>query len=155
MSLEQDLQNERVAHLDLSEYIAVERMRPIRDVIDQMRAEHVNCALIVDQGKLIGIFTDRDIVRRVVDVPGIWDKPIQEVMTPAPVTISPDASIRTALGLIHSRGFRNLPVIDESGNIAGNMTQYTLTQFLAERFPEEIYNLPPNPKLLPNARNGA
>lgn len=155
MTLEQDLQTEQVIHLDLSEYTVVESDTPVREVVNQMRTDDRNCALVVENGKLVGIFTDRDVLRKVVDAPETWERPIRELMTPAPKTVAPNAAVREALDLMHTGHFRNVPAVDEAGHVVGNLTHYSVICFLADRFPEEIYNLPPEPERFPHARDGA
>jgi CBS domain-containing protein len=71
-------------------------------------------ALPVMQGtELIGIFTERDLVSRVVaprlDPDGT---PVMQVMTAKPKTITADKSLCDALNLMHTHGFRHLPVVD-------------------------------------------
>jgi CBS domain-containing protein len=155
MTLEQELQDEQVVHLDLSEYTVVNSTMSVREVVAQMRAERRNCAFVVENDRLVGIFTDRDVLRKVVDAPDIWDRPISEVMTRAPKTVPPDAPLRTALDLMHAGHFRNVPAVDESGRIVGNLTHYSIARCFADRFPEEVYNLPPDPDQVPEDRAGA
>lgn len=155
MTLEQDLQSEQVVHLDLAEYTVVESDMSVREVVQKMRADDRNCALVVENDKLVGIFTDRDVLRKVVDAPDTWERPIRELMTSAPKTVAPNASVREALDLMYTGHFRNVPAVDEAGRVVGNVTHYSVICFLADHFPEEIYNLPPDPERFPRARDGA
>jgi len=155
MSLEEELQAEQVAHLDLSQYIVVDATASVRDVVARLRDERRNCALVVEDGNLVGMFTDRDVLHRVVAAPDTWDRPVSELMTPAPKTVPPDAVVGAAINLMHAGHFRNVPVVDASGRIVGNLTHYSIMRCLADRFPEEVYNLPPDPDQVPHARGGA
>ncbi len=154
MSIEQNLQSEPVTQLDLSEYTVVESGTSVRDTIRQMRNEKRNCAFIVKQGTLVGIFTDRDVLRRVVDHPEIWDHPIDEVMTHHPRTIRGDQPTGAGLQFMNDLHFRNTPVLDEDGNIIGNMTYFSLIRYLADHFPTEVLNLPPDPDNYGEERHG-
>ena len=153
MSVQQDLQAEKVTHLDLSEFTRVESGTSVRDTIQKMRAEHHNCAFILREGSLVGIFTDRDVLQRVVDRPNIWDHPIDEVMTHDPQTISAEQSAGDALKLMDALHFRNAPVMAGS-KILGNLTHFALIRYLADLFPEEVYNLPPRPDHFGEERHG-
>jgi len=155
MSIEHDIRAERVAHLDLSAYTAVSSGPPVRAVVAQMRTAGRNCAFVVKDGALVGIFTDRDVLRRVVDAPQVWDVPIDQVMTPAPLSIKPEAAAAEALRLMDTQGFRNMPVVDGQGRIVGNLTHFSLIKFLSDHFAEQVYNLPPNPEQLAQRRHGA
>jgi len=155
MSLERDLQTEHVSQLDLSEFTLVGSAMSVREVVAQMRSEGRNCALVVENGRLVGIFTDRDVVRKVVDAPETWDQPISALMTPSPRTVPPDATVEQAVALMKREHFRNVPTVDRNGHVVGNLTLFSIAQFLTERFPEQVANLPPEPNRVAGVRDGA
>ena len=155
MSLEQDLQREQVIHLDLTGFTAVECGVSVRHTVDKMRQEGHNCAFITEKGALKGIFTDRDALRKVVDAPETWDRPIETVMTPHPLTVKTTDPADKALALMDKKHFRNVPVINEDGAVVGNLTHYAIIKYLADRFPQSVYNLPPNPDQMADERVGA
>lgn len=155
MSLEHDLQQEQVSHLDLSNFTSVESGTSVKTTIERMRAENHHCAIITDKGLMIGIFTDRDILRKVVDAPETWDQPIDKVMTPSPIAVNLTDPADTALALMDQKHFRNVPVVDETGTVVGNLTHYAIIKYLADRFPESVYNLPPDPDRVTSNRDGA
>ena len=67
MNLNHSLHNDTVKHVDLSFYVEVQKDNPVGQVIAKMQDSQRKCALVMDQGKLIGIFTAHDIARRVID----------------------------------------------------------------------------------------
>jgi CBS domain-containing protein len=144
LNAETSLKLEKIRHLDLREFSAVESGTPVRDVVEQLRHERHNCALVMKAGDLIGIFTDRDVLRKIVTNPAVWDQPIDEYMTAQPTTAQPDEAADEALRMMNSGHFRNVPVLDDSGHVLGNVTHYAFIKFLADQFPREIYNLPPD-----------
>jgi CBS domain-containing protein len=144
VGIEQALVQEQVLHLDLQNFTVVESGTTVQEVIDQMRHERHNCALVQKKGALIGIFTERDVLARVVTDPGTWKKKIDEMMTPRPSTIAPSDSAKSALKKMEEGHFRNVPVVDEDGKVHGNVTHYAFIKFLAEHFPQEIYNQSPD-----------
>ncbi|MFQ5592811.1 MAG: CBS domain-containing protein [Anaerolineae bacterium] len=155
MSIEHDLQVERVSHLDLSRYITVETGTSVRDVLNQMREQGQNCVLVVDEGRLAGIFTERDVLRKIIKASDTWSRPVDEFMTADPDTIRPGELVAHALVLMNAGHYRNVPVVDDQGQLVGNVTHYALTAFLCDRFPDEIYNLPPEPDQVPKTPAGA
>ena len=155
MSLEQDLQKEQVFHLDVNSFTRVESGTSVKNTVDKMRTDGHNCAIILKEGRLIGIFTDRDLLARVVDAPATWGQPIDEVMTGAPITVNASDPAYAALDLMDEKHFRNVPVIDSNGKIVGNLTHYAIIKYLADRFPESVYNLPPVPNRVTKNRDGA
>lgn len=84
-----------------------------------MKEARVGAVLVVREGRLVGIFTERDAVYRVMAA----DRDphatrLEEVMTREPKTVAPDDSFGRALLLMHEHGFRHAPVI-EAGRLLG------------------------------------
>lgn len=78
-----------------------------------MRERKVGAILVVRTGKLVGIFTERDALNRVVAAqrdPATTT--LAEVMTPDPLTITPDKPFRNALHLMFENAYRHLPVVE-------------------------------------------
>jgi CBS domain-containing protein len=144
-----------VIHLNLTEFTAVEIGTSVKATIDKMRAENHNCAFVTEDGELVGIFTDRDILRRVVDTPETWQRPIEDVMTPDPLSVKLTDPADVALNLMNQKHFRNVPVLDDNGAVIGNLTHYAIIKYLADHFPESVYNLPPDPDSVASDRDGA
>ncbi|MCB8945865.1 MAG: CBS domain-containing protein [Ardenticatenaceae bacterium] len=154
MTLEQELQAEQVSHLDLSGFSQVASGTLVREAVATMRAERHNVCLIVADNQLIGIFTDRDVLRKVAADPETLNQSIDTVMTAEPITIQPDSSAATALRLMDDNHFRNLPAVDETGKIVGNMTHQAIVNYLATRYPVEVLNQPPRPDQFPSKAEG-
>jgi CBS domain-containing protein len=77
-----------------------------------MAAKNVGAIMVVKANRLVGIFTERDIVFRVV-APGLdaTATPLSDVMTHAPQTVGPDKPFGYALLVMQENGFRHLPVV--------------------------------------------
>jgi CBS domain-containing protein len=93
--------------------------------------------MVVADENLVGICTERDIVFRVV-AKGLDARATQlaDVMTPAPQTIAPDKPFGSALLMMHERGFRHLPVV-QNGRVVGMVSSRsaldpTLEEFVSE-----------------------
>ena len=154
MSLESELRSERVSHLRLSGFTAVPAGTSVRDTLAQMRAESKTVCLVTEDGGLAGIFTERDVLRKVVDSPEVMDSPIDGLMTPDPISVGPDASAASDKQLMDQHGIRNLPVLDASGQIVGSMTHIAVIDWLAGRYPVEVLNRPPDPERFPRKAEG-
>ena len=156
MSVETDLQDESIGHLDLSGYASVRQGTVIRKVLDIMRTQRVSTVLVEDEnGMLAGIFTQRDVLNKVVDDPATWDRAVDTAMTSAPEALGSEEPVGHALRLMNAGHYRNVPVLAEDGSVAGNLSQHAIIQFLTDRFPTEIYNLPPDPEIIARTREGA
>jgi len=84
-----------------------------------MAKKNVGAIMVVEGEQLVGIFTERDVVFRVV-APGLNAQTtrVAEVMTPEPEIVGPEKPLGYALLVMHERGFRHLPVV-EDGKIVG------------------------------------
>jgi CBS domain-containing protein len=154
-SVESQLLTEPISQLDLSDYCIVTADTSVRETVEQMRELHQNCAIVIGKGMhIIGILTDRDVLKRVVTTPDTWDQPVETVMTPEPDTIRAQATTGEALRMMEDGHYRNVPVVNERGAIRGNVTYYAILKFLTDHFPAAIYNLPPDPTNFAQDRDG-
>ena len=87
----------------------------VKDACQRMSERHLGAALITDRhGRLIGIFTGRDAVCRVVAAGKSPSKTrLSDVMTESPVTMSPERSVIEALRLMWDGGFRHVPIVED------------------------------------------
>jgi len=86
----------------------------VRAAAELMAGKGVGAVLVVDHGQLLGIFTERDAVFRVI-ARGLDPAAtcLAEVMTPQPKTIKPSNTFGHAMTLMHENGFRHLPVVED------------------------------------------
>ncbi|MCC5858000.1 MAG: CBS domain-containing protein [Ectothiorhodospiraceae bacterium] len=85
----------------------------VTDAVHMMNQRNIGAVAVMDGGRLAGIFTERDVLRRVIDGGMNPDStPVAEVMTREVVVIAPDATVRDALVLVDTRNCRHLPVMD-------------------------------------------
>ncbi len=168
MNLQTDLKSEHISHLVVSGFAQVPLGTSVRDTLARMRADRRVVCLVVEEGaaagggqeeasrqaRLVGIFTERDVMRKVIDVPGMLEKPVDDVMTTDPITIGPDASAADALRLMEKNHFRNLPIVDGSGRLLGIMTHQAIIDYLADRYPVEVLNRPIDPERFPRRAEG-
>jgi CBS domain-containing protein len=77
-----------------------------------MRDEDAGAVPVVDNGRAIGIVTDRDIVVRVVAEGGQLNRPVRDIVTSALVSATPDMSTREAAELMSEHQIRRLPVVE-------------------------------------------
>ncbi len=120
-----------------------------------MKEYRVGCVLVEDAGKLVGIFTERDILAKLV---GTGYDPatvaVDGVMTRNPETLTPDDPIAFALQRMSVGGFRHVPLVDSEGGSVGILSVKDIVDYLAEHFPEEILNIPPEPGRQPRIPEG-
>lgn len=91
----------------------VERDASVAEAVRAMNAAHVGAIIVMDQGRLAGIFTERDVLRRVIESNRKADEtPVADVMTSDVVVIKPTDTVQHAMVLVNSRNCRHLPVMD-------------------------------------------
>ncbi len=96
-------------------------------------------------GRLIGVLTERDIFGQIVVGHVDLAQPVEALMTTEPRTLDLDQTIRDAIELMQTGRYRNVPIVDEAGQLVGVVRQVDIIKYLAESFPEELLNLPPRP----------
>jgi CBS domain-containing protein len=97
-------------------------------------------------GKLVGIFTERDVMTRLDHKDLDWlHVVVGDVMTPDPMVITTGDSIAEAIQRLHEGRRRHLPVVDDGGAVVSLLSIRDLLAYVAERFPEDFVNLPPRP----------
>src|SRR5262245_40387211 len=119
-----------------------------------MRRDNSGCVLVCDASQLVGLFTERDLMCRVLAVGKTLTVPIADVMTTEPVTVGPNDPIRVALRRMESGGHRHLPVVDESNRPVGILSVKHVVHYLVEHYPSAVYNQPP-PGQVPETAEGA
>jgi len=142
------LKGMKAVHIDRSETVCLPINTTVRDAIDELRATSSGCVLVVEEPdgpRLRGIFTDYDVVKKVVGNAEAYDRPVSEFMTADPQSILDGDTVAKAIHLMHRDGFRHLPILEGSGKVVGVVTKIDVVRFLADQYPEHVYNIPPDP----------
>jgi len=86
----------------------------VRNIAKMMARKKVSAVVVVEDRRLVGIFTERDAVFRVIARGLDPDRTrLEDVMTKTPKSIAPDESFGYALLVMHENGFRHLPVVED------------------------------------------
>jgi CBS domain-containing protein len=155
MDLARNLKIDSVSRLHPTAPRQVAPVQTVADAVALMRRERVGCLLVCVQDRVVGIFTERDLLRRVLATGRPLNLPIAEFMTPNPVTVHLKEPIGAAVQRMEEGGYRHLPVVDEVGRPVGVLSVKRIVHYLVEHFPGTIYNLPPNPGAVQTEREGA
>jgi len=113
-------------------------------------ADHRRAAVVIvdGEGRLVGIFTERDVLTRVVrQRRDPRETRLLEVMTPDPEALPPDDRICHAVNRMHNAGYRTVPLVDAERRPVGIVTVNDVVTWLAEIFPEAVLNLRPGDKI--------
>lgn len=155
MELARNLKIESVSRLQPTPPHWVNPRQSILEAVQLMRSHRVGCILICDEGRVVGIFTERDLLRRVLACGGSLAEPIGSCMTPDPVVVRLKDPIGVAVHRMEEGGYRHLPVVDEAGRPLGILSVKRIVHYLVEHFPATVHNQPPDPQSYPLRPEGA
>ena len=94
---------------------SVEPTIMVYQAIEQMCDKNIGGLLIVENGNLVGIFTERDYARKLIlKGKSSKDTPINELMTKNPITVTPDNTIEECMNIMSGKRIRHLPVLEDN-----------------------------------------
>jgi CBS domain-containing protein len=106
-----------------------------------MNEERIGALLVCENGEMVGIFTERDVLIRIVDEgrdPGMTK--VVDVMTSKVVAVRPETGVEDAMAIISERRFRHLPVLDD-GALVGLVSAGDLTRWVSRHQEGHIQHL--------------
>ena len=122
-----------------------------------MNRDRVGCVLVVDGDTLVGVFTERDVLTKVVG-PGVDPDTtaIERVMTEDPESLTLDDGIVYALNKMSVGGFRHIPLVDEENRPTGVVAMRNVVDYLVHLFPTQVLNFHRRRRSVsPRVREGA
>jgi CBS domain-containing protein len=113
----------------------------VGDAVAEMNRHRVGSVVVIDGDRLVGMFTERDVLRRVVGA-GVDPKSaiVADVMTPGVITISSDATIEQTMRIFTEKRCRHLPVV-EDGKVCGAISIGDITRWVADAHQAEAEHL--------------
>ena len=125
--------------LDPREVITNRATDTLDKVMKHLHRDKVGCVTIIDDdGRIIGIFSERDYIIKVYGNDADHADPISEFMTPDPICVKFDDTIAYALTLMSQGGFRHLPVIDNDDQPVGIISVKCIVDFLSGKIFSEL-----------------
>jgi len=111
------------------------------EAVTEMNRQRVGSVLVLDDGKLVGIFTERDVLRRVVGA-GVDPRRtlVSEVMTAGVISITPESTVEETMVLFTEKRCRHLPVL-EHGRLVGTISIGDITRWMADAHRAEAEHL--------------
>jgi CBS domain-containing protein len=113
----------------------------IAEAVAEMNRHRVGSIIVLDGGKLVGIFTERDVLRRVVGA-GLDPKQalVADVMSAGVITITLSASVEDTMKLFTEKRCRHLPVVEE-GRLIGTISIGDITRWMSDHHRAEAEHL--------------
>jgi CBS domain-containing protein len=126
----------------------------VLDAVQLMQQSRLGCVLICDDGKVVGILTERDVLRRLGTSQPL-DVPLTYAMSRTVWFLRSTETLGRALEIMDEKQCRHLAVIGPDDSPVGVLTVGQIVHALVEHFPSAVYNLPPDAKQVSTAREGA
>jgi signal-transduction protein with cAMP-binding, CBS, and nucleotidyltransferase domain len=155
MELRSILKSTKVGELTVGEHPTLRPGDSVSAAAEKMRNASHGSALICDaDGRLVGIFTERDLLR-LIDRGGSLETPLSDAMTSNPKTVRMDDTLFDATQQMDEGGYRRLPVVDANGAPVGIVDVKMVTHLLVEHFPQAVYNQAAHSDTIARDREGA
>ena len=133
--LEEALAEETVAALRSKPYAEISPEKSVYSALQVIAGLKVASLLVVDKGRLVGVFTERDALERVVSqYHEVKHLPVREVMMTNPVVVYETDPAGAALSAIAVAGYRHVPVLDVNDNVVGIIGPHRIFEFIRKRF---------------------
>jgi CBS domain-containing protein/ribosomal protein L40E len=107
-----------ISSIRLSKPSVVTPESSVRDAISFMRQETIGAVVVAAEGTIVGIFTERDVLKKVAADGAALDSPVSAYMTPDPVVLRDDDMMAYALNKMGDGGFRHIPVTKDGQLVA-------------------------------------
>ncbi len=134
-----------VSHVPQQSVAIVKEGTMIKDVVALMQQKNIGCVLVSgDKDDIVGIVTIGDLMQTFVGSTLSADASINNIMSKSVRTIPQNSSVLSTVDVFYHEKLRHLPILDEEDKIIGILSDRNLMNYIAERMPSEVLNLPPD-----------
>ena len=143
-----------VSSMQTEDYVCIAPSTPLSRAIESMSRDEGGCAIVcAEDGSVVGIFTERDLLTKVIGQEIDLNTPVRNLMSPIVATLTPQATIGEAVAIMNDKGYRNVPLV-KNGKLVGSVSVFDIISYLAESYPKTTMNLPPNPDQVMESTDG-
>ncbi|HEY9166351.1 MAG TPA: CBS domain-containing protein [Candidatus Kryptonia bacterium] len=140
----------------LQDAISISPESSVLEAIELMKSHKMGCLLVVDSKKVVGIFTERDLLYKLAGTKNdLSAVKVKQYDTPNPEMLQANDEIGHALNLMHIGGYRHIPIVNAKGEPKAVLSIKDIVSFLCEYFPEDVLNVPSKPLRTTTEREGA
>lgn len=119
-----------VSEIMARDVVTVDPEEPVEAAVRAMVAHDIGSVVVTRVGAALGVFTERDLLRRILDEPDLLARQVGSVMSQPAVATEPGTQIVEAFELMTSKGIRRLPVV-EDGKLVGIVTERDLLRWVS------------------------
>ena len=143
-----------VNSMQTEDYVCISPSTPLSKAIESMSRDEGGCAIVcAEDGSVVGIFTERDLLTKIIGQEIDLNTPVRNLMSPIVATLTPQATIGDAVAIMNDKGYRNVPLV-KNGKLVGSISVFDIISYLAESYPKTTMNLPPNPDQVMESTDG-
>lgn len=143
-----------VSLMETDDYVCIEPSTALYQAIEIMKQDEGGCAIVCGKDRsVVGIFTERDLLTRIVGQSVDMNDPVSNWMSPVVATLGPDATIGEAVAIMNDKGYRNIPLVKDD-KLVGSISVFDVIGYLAESYPQTTINLPPNSEQIMETTDG-
>lgn len=132
MTIVDTLSETHASTLDISRFVSVTPETTVADTVERMSHADRSCACVVDDENLVGIFTQRDVLLRVIGRPSSWEHAIADEMSRSVRVMRDDETVADGLAIMVDWWVRNVPVLDHEDRLVGSLSFFTVMKLMAE-----------------------
>ena len=147
------VRDDKVNLMHTDDYVRIEPSTPLHQAIEVMKQDEGGCAIVCDGDQVVGIFTERDLLTKIIGEEIDLNAPVSSWMSTTVSTLTPDDTIGNAVDLMHFKSFRNIPLVKD-GKLVGSISVFDVISYLAESYPKVTMNLPPSPNQVMDSTDG-
>lgn len=145
-----------IGALGLPPLVSVTTQATVGHALSAVQEHGQGYVLICDEdGRPRGMMSQREVLMRIVARDVKYDSNVMEFVSKIPVTLTNKERIARAIKVMISEGIDIIPVVDDTGKATAVVRSVDVLHFLAEVFPEQLLNLPPEPhQTMPKPEGG-
>ncbi len=122
-----------VSEIQTQPHLCVSSDTSVREAMQLMVGQHIACVLVEEEGVLVGVFGDRDVLDKVaLEYDEVIDGPVSAVMSSNPVFVGESDSVARVMSIMAISGYRHVPVVSPEGQPVGIVSPHRLGGFLKE-----------------------
>ena len=126
----------------------------VQCAVELMQEKRSGYIIIAENNKVVGIFTETDVMMQILNKEIDWNRPVKDFMVTAPKVLSPQDPVGAAIDLMSQYSFYHIPLVGKDGELSGVLSVRSLIRFLSDFYPTEVHNLPPNPDQIVETEEG-
>lgn len=131
-SLEQAICESSASQIQHTPFTTISPEDSVATALQRLASDHIACLMVVEDNRLVGIFTNREVLNKVALEDEILDRPVREVMTADPVFVRDDDPVAATLCVMAVHGYRHVPILTVDNEVSGIVSPQRITNFLSK-----------------------